>query len=56
LLSSRALGIKERVQCVLIHEYGHLAGAKHTRRRSSIMYYQLNPQTCHRWLVRYHVG
>lgn len=55
-LSPRALGVKERVQCVLIHEYGHLRGRGHSRNPRSIMFFRLNPATCHAWLRRHHVA
>ena len=52
---------RERAQCVLAHQYGHLADFKdstnktdttHSDNPNSIMYATLTPKTCHRWLVR----
>lgn len=46
---------KEKAQCVLVHEYGHLAGKQHSKNPRSIMHFRLTYRTCHRWLVRHHV-
>lgn len=43
---------REKAQCVIVHEYGHLAGRKHSRNPRSIMYPVLRYPVCHRWLVR----
>jgi len=40
---------KWRAQCVLVHEYGHLAGEGHAKRRTSIMHRLLVRRTCDRW-------
>ena len=44
---------REKAQCVIAHEYGHLAGKGHSKKKNSIMYYRLLPKPCHRWLVRH---
>ena len=53
---------REKVQCVIAHEYGHLAGYRdesnqaepeHSDNPRSIMYFRLQPRPCHRWLVRH---
>ena len=44
---------REKAQCVIIHEYGHLAGKGHKKNPNSIMYPVLRYQPCHRWLVRH---
>ena len=44
---------KEKAQCVIVHEYGHLAGRKHSKNKRSIMYPVLRYRVCHRWLVRH---
>lgn len=46
---------KEKAQCVIVHEYGHLVGRPHSENPRSIMYPRLTYRTCHRWLVRHHV-
>jgi Matrixin len=46
---------KERAQCVLIHEYGHLAGREHSEKPRSIMHAVLRYKPCHRWLVKHDV-
>ena len=46
---------KEKAQCVLVHEYGHLRGRKHSKKPQSIMYPILRYGPCHRWLVRHDV-
>lgn len=46
---------KEKAQCVLVHEYGHLAGRAHSTQPRSIMYPILRYWPCHRWLVRHGV-
>ena len=42
---------REKAQCVIVHEYGHLAGHGHSRNRRSIMNAVLRYPACHRWLV-----
>lgn len=53
---------REKAQCVMVHEYGHLAGftdksnkedPSHSDNPKSIMYPQLRYRVCHRWLVRH---
>ena len=44
---------REKAQCVIVHEYGHLAGRKHSKNPRSIMYPTLRYRPCHRWLVRH---
>lgn len=46
---------KEKAQCVLVHEYGHLTGRQHSKNKRSIMNATLRYKPCHRWLVRHHV-
>lgn len=46
---------KARAQCVLVHEYGHLLGRKHSKKSQSIMYPILRYRVCIRWLKRHHV-
>ena len=52
---SQAEWPKEKAQCVLVHEYAHLAGRKHSKKRNSIMHPILRYGPCHRWLVRHGV-
>ena len=53
---------REKAQCVIAHEYGHLAGYRdksnkadptHSDNPNSIMYPTLRYRPCHRWLVRH---
>jgi hypothetical protein len=53
---------RKKAQCVIAHEYGHLAGFRdptnrgdpiHSADRRSIMYPVLTYQTCQRWLRRH---
>jgi hypothetical protein len=44
---------REKAQCVLVHEYGHLAGRGHSKNPRSIMYPVLRYRVCHGWLVRH---
>lgn len=44
---------REKAQCVMVHEYGHLAGRKHSKNPRSIMHSKLRYRVCHRWLVRH---
>jgi hypothetical protein len=44
---------REKAQCVLVHEYGHLAGRHHSKNPRSIMYPVLRYPPCHSWLVRH---
>ena len=44
---------KAKAQCVLAHEYGHLAGRGHSRNRASLMNEVLRPRPCLRWLRRH---
>jgi hypothetical protein len=46
---------KEKAQCVIVHEYGHLAGRGHSSNPRSIMYRTLRYRPCHRWLVKHGV-
>lgn len=46
---------KEKAQCTLAHQYGHLAGRKHSSNPQSLMYPTLRYRQCHRWLVRHGV-
>ena len=47
---------KEKAQCVLVHEYAHLAGRQHSKSKNSIMNRVLRYRPCHRWLVKHHVS
>jgi len=55
IMDKRPSWNKEQAQCVLVHEYGHLSGRKHTENKRSIMHHTLYYRTCHRWLVRHGV-
>lgn len=53
---------RNRAQCVIVHEYGHLRGFRdstntvdpaHSDNPNSIMYSVLVPKTCNRWLRRH---
>ena len=44
---------REKAQCVIVHEYGHLAGKKHSKNPRSIMHPVLKYPPCHRWLIRH---
>jgi hypothetical protein len=44
---------REKAQCVIVHEYGHLAGRGHSKNPRSIMYPALRYGPCHRWLERH---
>ena len=45
---------RRQAQCVLAHEYGHLAGRKHSER--GLMARRVSYQTCVRWLRRHGVA
>lgn len=56
---------KEKAQCVIAHEFGHLKGFRdpsnkadpaHSDNPRSIMYGTLAQPTCHRWIVRHKLG
>jgi len=53
---------RDRAQCVLIHQYGHLRGfhdstnkadPTHSDNPNSIMYSVLSPKPCSRWLRKH---
>lgn len=44
---------KWRAQCVIAHEYGHLAGRGHSSNPDNIMYYRISKPVCLRWLRRH---
>jgi len=44
---------KWRAQCVIIHEYGHLAGRKHSSNPRSIMHARISRRTCLPFLRRH---
>ena len=44
---------REKAQCVIVHEYGHLRNKNHSNNRNSIMHPVLRYPACHRWLVRH---
>ena len=44
---------KAKAQCVIAHEYGHLAGRKHTRNPRSLMHPVLTYPRCVRFLRRH---
>jgi|SRR3954468_12716353 beta-lactamase regulating signal transducer with metallopeptidase domain len=44
---------REKAQCVIVHEYGHLAGHRHKHNPRSIMSPVLRYKPCHRYLVRH---
>jgi hypothetical protein len=46
---------REKAQCVIAHEYGHLRGRPHSNNPRSIMYPFFVPRNCHRFLVRHGV-
>jgi Matrixin len=46
---------KPKVQCFLIHEYGHLRGRKHSDNPRSIMFPNYRERECRRWLRRHGV-
>jgi len=41
---------KWKAQCVLVHEYGHLAGRGHSRNPRNIMRPSIDRKVCKRWL------
>jgi hypothetical protein len=46
---------KWKAQCMLVHEYGHLAGRKHSSNPRSIMRPQIDKTVCLRFLRRHHL-
>lgn len=46
---------KWKAQCVIIHEYGHLAGRRHSSDPRSIMRPSISKPVCLRFLRRYHL-
>jgi predicted metal-dependent hydrolase len=44
---------RAKAQCVIVHEYAHLAGRKHSKHPRSIMHPILRPKVCYRWLRRH---
>ncbi len=44
---------KWKAQCVIVHEYGHLAGRHHSSNPRSIMYKTLNRNVCERYRARH---
>ena len=42
---------REKAQCLIVHEYGHLAGRGHSKNPGSMMFPAFNPPVCHRYLV-----
>lgn len=49
----RSYWTRDLAQCVIIHEYGHLRGRKHSRNYYAIMNKRLHPSTCSLWLRRH---
>lgn len=45
--------VKWRAQCVLVHEYGHLTGRRHSSNPRSIMRPDINERVCKRFLRRH---
>jgi len=43
---------RQKAQCVIAHEYAHLAGRKHSENPRSIMSPVLTYEACMRWLKR----
>jgi hypothetical protein len=50
---SRSYWRKWRAQCVIAHEYGHLAGRRHSTNPRSIMRSQIDRGVCLRFLRRH---
>jgi hypothetical protein len=48
----RAFWTRHRALCVLAHEYGHLAGRRHSPNPRSIMYPVLTRDNCRRYIRR----
>jgi hypothetical protein len=46
---------KVKVQCFLIHEYGHLRNRPHSPNPRSIMHGTYRERECRRWLARHSV-
>jgi hypothetical protein len=46
---------KWKAQCVIVHEYGHLAGRQHSSNPRNIMRPHINKRVCLRWLRQHHV-
>jgi hypothetical protein len=46
---------KWKAQCALVHQYGHLAGRKHSANPNNIMYAKTKRKVCKRWLRQHHV-
>ena len=44
---------KWRAQCVIVHEYGHLAGRRHSSNPRNIMYLAATKRNCLPWLRRH---
>jgi hypothetical protein len=44
---------KWKAQCVIVHQYGHLAGRKHVRNPRSIMNANITRRNCLPWLRRH---
>lgn len=53
---SRRAWPREKAQCVLVHEFGHLTGRAHSPNPRSIMYPILRYRPCHRWLVAHRLS
>jgi hypothetical protein len=50
---ARSAWPKWKAQCVLVHQYGHLAGRKHSPNPRSVMYAKVRYRPCKRFLVRH---
>lgn len=46
----RAAWTRPMALCTVAHEYGHLAGRRHSHNPRSLMYYAYRRTTCQRWL------
>jgi hypothetical protein len=49
----KSFWLKWRAQCTIVHQYGHLAGRKHSSNPRSMMYPTLNRQVCERYRARH---
>lgn len=50
---SKRYWVKWRAQCMIVHEYGHLAGRRHSSNPRSIMRPQIDKRVCIRFLRRH---